>query len=160
MRPHGDFCGEVDKFEVGGHSLKLLARFSILDSNFEESIVEAWAIGFFEWGGGELLIRWEERRGDIVRKEPAVGDEVAEADEVAVLDGVAKTFHRYRRNDLPEVVGVVVRVPSDLLALRRYSPIFVAQRIFVDVRVQIYLGFLVAHSDVVKVVDPDGLLRH
>lgn len=94
-------------------------------------------------------------------EKPAVSHQVAEADDIAVFDGFTIAFNiRSRRNDLPKVVGVVVRVASDLLTLRRDAAIIVTQRVFVDMRVKVDLGILVLHRNVVEVVDSYGLLGH
>lgn len=82
-------------------------------------------------------------------------------DNIHVLDLVAWLLRKgLGWDDLPEVVGVVVGVSGDLLALAGDSAVVVAQRVPVGVTVEVDLGVLVLHADVVKVFNLDGLLRH
>lgn len=160
VSPHGDLGREVDELEVRGHGLELLLVLAVLNSDLEEGIVETLVVRVFEGNGSELLVRGVERRSDIVSKKPTVSHQVTETDNIAVLDGVATAFHLLGRDDLPEVVGVVVRVASDLLALGRDATVLVTQRVFVNMRVKVDLGVLVLHRNVVEVVNSNGLLGH
>jgi hypothetical protein len=158
--PHSNLGGEVNEFEVGGHSLELLLVLAVLDPNLEQSVVETAAVRIFSDHSSEFLVGGVERRGDIVSKKPAVGYQMAESDNIAVLDRVTKTFHLDRGDDLPQVVGVVVRVAGNLLTLRRDTAIIITQRVLVNMRMKVDLGLLVLHRDVVEVIDANRLLGH
>ena len=58
------------------------------------------------------------------------------------------------------VVGVIVRIPCNLLSLRRDTSIVVAQRVAVGMAVKIDLGLLVANGDGIVVVDANRLEAH
>lgn len=85
---------------------------------------------------------------------------MAKTDVITILDVVAQTFNRLGGENLPEVVGVIVGVSRNLLPLRGDTSIIVAKRVFVHMRVQVNLGFLVPHGNVVEIVDPHRVLRH
>lgn len=95
-----------------------------------------------------------------MREQHGVGDDVAQADEVVVDDVVAHAVVVDQGDDLPEVVGVVVRVAGDLLALARDAAVVVAKRVTGLVAVEVGLGLLVAQGDGVVVVDGDGVGEH
>lgn len=94
-------------------------------------------------------------------EEVGIGDEMSQLDDIANLDTVTRLLRDWLGwDDLPHVVGVVVGVSSDLLALAGDSAIVVSQRVFVGVTVQVDLGLLVLDADVVVVVNRDSRLRH
>lgn len=162
VSPHGDLCGNVDKLEVDRHGLEVGASLCAVDSDLEEGIVEALAIGIIVADSGEFLVGRVVRRGDIVGEEPCVGHEMAKTDNITNMDAVTVLLGNVTggRNDLPEVVGVVVRVSGDLLALGRNATIVITERVLVGVTVKVDLGVLVADVDSVVVVDADRLLSH
>ena len=162
MGPHGNLCGHVNELELDRHGLEVHARLCAIHSDLEQGIIEALAVGIIVADSGELLVGGVVRRGNIVGKEPSVGDEMAETNDITDVDAVASLFGNGTgtRDDLPEVVGVVVRVTSDLLALGRDTTVIVAKRVFVGVTVEVDLCILVTDVDGVVVVDADGLLGH
>ena len=160
MSPHGHLCRYVDELEMRGKCLELLAGLAIVDSDFEQCVVEPVAICLFKWDCGELLVRWVVWRSNIVRQEPGVSDEMPQANDVIILDMVSEALELLSWNDLPEVVRVVVWVASDLLTLGGNTTVLISQWILVDVRVEVHLSVLVAHRDRIKVVDANGLLCH
>ncbi len=126
MCPHSDSCREVNQLEVRGHCLELLVRLAIFESEFKAGIVEAVTLSIFAWDSRKLLVRGVERRRNIVRQKPSISHEVAEANHIAIFHWMTIAFHRHRGYDLPQVVRVVMRVPSNLLALRRHTSVVVA----------------------------------
>jgi hypothetical protein len=162
VSPHGNLCGNVDELELDRHGLEVHARLCAIHSDLEESVVESLAVGIIVTNSGELLVGGVVRRSDIVGEEPSVGHEMAKTNDITDVDAVASLFGdgTSSRDDLPEVVGVVVGVTSDLLALGRDTAIIVTEGVLVRVTVKVDLGVLVADVDGIKVVDADGLLGH
>lgn len=95
-----------------------------------------------------------------MRQEHSVGDDVAKTNEIMVLNMVSQLLIVLHRNDLPVVVGIVVRVSSDLLTLARNTAVVVSKRIVVLVAVEIGLGLLVSQSNCIVVIDCDGIGQH
>lgn len=162
VSPHGDLGRNVDELEVDRHGLEVGAGLCAVNPDLEEGVVEALAIGLVVADSGEFLVGGVVRRSDVVGEKPSVCDEMAQTDNITDVNTVAGLLRDGfgRRNNLPEVVGVVVRVSSDLLALRRNAAIVVTERVSVGVTVEVDLCVLVADVDGVKVVDADRLLRH
>jgi hypothetical protein len=162
VSPHGDLCGNVNELELDRHGLEVHARLCAIHSDLEESVVEALAVGIIVTDSGELLVGGVVRGSNIMGEEPSVGHEMAETNDITDVDAMASLFRdgTSSGDDLPEVVGVVVRVTSDLLTLGRDTAIVVTKRVLVGVTVEVDLGVLVADVDGVKVVDADGLLGH
>lgn len=162
VSPHGNLGGNVNELEVHRHGLEVHARLCAIDPDLEESVVEAITIGFIMTDSGELLVGGVVRRGNVVGEEPSVGHEMAKTNNITDVDAVASFLWdgASSGDDLPEVVGVVVGVTSDLLALGRNTTIVVTKRVLVGVTVEIDLGVLVADVDGVVVVDADSLLGH
>jgi hypothetical protein len=162
VSPHGDLCGNVDEFELDRHGLEVHARLCAIHSDLEESVVETLAIGIVVTNSGEFLVGGVVRGSDVVGEEPGVGHEMAKTDDITDVDAVASLFRdgTSSGDDLPEVVGVIVGVTSNLLTLGRDTAIVVTKRVLVGVTVQVDLGVLVTDVDGVKVVDADGLLGH
>lgn len=161
MGPHGDSGREMNELEVRRHGLEVLTRLATVDFDLEESFVEAVSVGILKWDGGELLVGWVVWGRNVVGEKPGVSDQVAKADDVAVLDVMTRLLWKWLgRNDLPHVVGVIMRVSSDLLSLTRDSPVIVAQRVPVSVAVEVHLGFLVLDGDGVVVINGNRLLCH
>jgi hypothetical protein len=162
VSPHGDLCGNVNELELDRHGLEVHARLCAIHSDLEESVVEALAIGIIVTDSGELLVGRVVRGSNIMGEEPSVGHEMAETNDITDVDAMANLFRdgTSSGDDLPEVVGVIVGVTSDLLTLGRDTAIVVTKRVLVGVTVEVDLGVLVADVDGVKVVDADGLLGH
>ena len=99
--------------------------------------------------GGELLVRRHEWGRDVVREQERVGLDVPELDEVVVAHDAAAALlgERLRRDDLPVVVCVGVRVAGDLLPGAADAPVVVAQRVVRVVRVQEDFRVLVLDRD-------------
>lgn len=68
--PHGDLCGEMDQLEVRGHGLEVLTRLAVFNSDLEQGVVEAIAVGSFAIDSGELLVGGVVWRCDIVTEQP------------------------------------------------------------------------------------------
>jgi hypothetical protein len=162
VSPHGDLCGDVDEFEVDRHGLEVHAGLCAIHSDFKEGVVETLAIGIIVTNSGKLLVGRVVGRGNVVGEEPSVGHEMAKTNDITDVNAVADLLRdgTSARDDLPEVVGVVVRVSSNLLTLRRNTAIVVTKRVLVGVTVEVDLGILVTDVDGVVVVDADGLLSH
>jgi hypothetical protein len=160
--PHGNLCGNVNELELNGHGLEVHTGLCTIDSDLEEGVIEAFAIGIVVGDSGELLVGGVVRRSNIVGEEPGVGHEMAETNNITDVNAVAGLFGdgASAGNNLPEVVGVVVGVTSDLLTLRRDTAIVVTERVSVRVTVEVDLGVLVTDVDSIVVVDADGLLGH
>lgn len=162
VSPHCNLGRDVDELEVDRHGLEVHARLCAIDSDLEEGVVEAIAVGLIVANSSELLVGGVVRRSDIVGEEPSVGHEMAKTNNITDMDTVASFLRDCASSgdDLPEVVGVVVGVTGDLLALGRDTAIVVTKRVLVGMTVEVDLGVLVADVDGVVVVDADGLLSH
>ena len=96
-----------------------------------------------------------------MRQEHAVCPQVSELNDVSMFHGMAFVGRDGdRRQDLPLVVGVVVGVSRDLLALARNPPIIIAQRVPLPVTVEEDLGVLVSNGEGVVVLNTNGLRGH
>jgi hypothetical protein len=162
VSPHGDLGRNVYELEVDRHGFEVHAGLCAIHSDLEQGIVEALAISIIVTNSGELLVGGVVRGGNIVGEEPSIGNKMAKTDDIADVDSVTNLLRNSTgaRDNLPEVVGVVVRVSSNLLTLRRNTAIIVTKRVLVGVTVEVDLGVLVADVDGVVVVDADGLLGH
>jgi hypothetical protein len=85
---------------------------------------------------------------------------MTKTDQVVVLDNAARCLAVVSRPDLPVVVGIIVRVTSDLLALARNAAVVVSERVTVLVTVEVGLGLLVSDSDAVVVLNVDRIGQH
>src|ERR1700742_4791219 len=63
-------------------------------------------------------------------------------------------------NNFPMVVGVVVRISSDLLSLRRNTSIIISKRVSFSVTVKVYTGILVFNRYDISIQNADRLLGH
>jgi hypothetical protein len=162
VSPHGDLCGDVNELEVNRHGLEVHSRLCAIHSDFKKSVVETLAIGIIVANSGELLVGGVVGRGNVVGEEPCVGHKMAETDDITNVNAVTNLLRdgASARDDLPKVVGVVVRISSNLLTLRRDTAVVVTKRVLVRVTVEVDLGVLVTDVDGVVVVDADGLLGH
>ena len=94
-------------------------------------------------------------------KEDRVGNQVTQANDVADMDTLINlTRQRLGRQDLPVVIGIVVWISRNLLALRRDAAILVTQWVAIRVTVKIHLSLLVAHSNGIVIVDSHRLQCH
>jgi hypothetical protein len=95
-----------------------------------------------------------------------VGDEdlvrakVPEADQIVVPYGLAHLLVVGDREDLPVVVGIVVGVSGNLLALAGDTTIIVAERVVGVVAVEVGLGLLVPDGKGVVVLNVDRVGQH
>lgn len=161
MSPHGHLAWVVDQLEVAGNRLKLLVRLALFDTDFEQRIRSAIAIGVGERDGGELLVRRVIRGGDVMRQQDSVSDSVAKSDKIVVLDMATHLLVISTGGEnLPVVVGIIERITGNLLALAGNTAIVVAKRVAVCVAVKVGLGLLVFERNGVVVVDGDGVLEH
>ena len=162
VSPHGNLCRNVDELELHRHGLQVHAGLCAIHSDLEEGVIEALAIGIVMADSGELLVGGVVRRSDIVGEEPGVSHKMAETNNITDVDAVASFFGDGASpgDDLPEVVGVVVGVASDLLTLGRNTAVVVTKGVSVGVTVEVDLCILVTDVDSVVVVDADGLLSH
>ena len=160
VSPHGDLAWVVDKLEVTGDRLEVLVLLAVLKTNLEEGVLLTLTKGLLGCDSSELLVGRVVRRGNIVREEDLVGTNVAKTDQVVVLDDATKLLVVVGGPDLPVVVGVVVRVTGNLLALARNTAIVVSERVTVLVTVEVGLGLLVADGDAVVVLDIDRVGQH
>lgn len=162
MSPHGDLCGNVDELELDRHGLEVHAGLCAIHSDLEKGVIEALAVGIVVADSSELLVGGVVRRGDIVGEEPGVGHKMAETDNITDMNAVASLFRdgASSRDNLPEVVGVIVGISGDLLTLGRDTAVVVTKRVSVGMTVEVDLCVLVTDVDGVVVVDADGLLGH
>lgn len=162
VSPHGNLAGVVNEFEVARDSLEFLCVLATLDADLEERIGRSGSVCVFQRHRCKFLVGRIERRRNVVGKENCVCDQMTETDKFMVL---YMTSHfllspDFGRQDLPVVVGIVVRVSSHLLALAGNAPIIVAERVSGVMAMKIRLGLLVAESDGVVVVDGNGIGQH
>jgi hypothetical protein len=152
----------MNELEVDRHGLEVRARLCTVGSDFKEGIVEAFTIGILVADSGELLVGGVVRRGDIVGEKPSVGHDMAKTNNIPDVYTMSRLYSDGASggHNLPQVVGVVVGISSDLLTLRGDTAVVVAKRIPVRVTVKIDLGVLVADVDGIVVVDADRLLCH
>lgn len=160
MGPHGNFAGVMYELEVAGNTLELLILLAAFDTDLEQSVLEPIPICFRQGDCREFLVGGEVWGRNVVRQEDGVSDRVAEPDEIMVLNWLPQVLIVLQRKDLPVVVGVIVRVSSDLLPLAGDSAIVVTERVPVLMTVKVCLGLLVFQSDRVVVVDSDGIGQH
>lgn len=95
-----------------------------------------------------------------MRKKDGVSADVSETDKVVVLDMTAGLVVILERDDLPVVVGIIVRVTCNLLSLAGNATVVVTERVAVRMRVEVGLGFLVSDRNRVVVVNGDGIGEH
>jgi hypothetical protein len=83
--------------------------------DFEKSVIMSRVVVL--WPGCEFLICWHERRSDVVGEEKALSSHMKELNDIALADNTAPTCwgQCFGWNDLPVVVGVIVRVSGNLL---------------------------------------------
>jgi hypothetical protein len=160
VSPHGDLAWVVDELEVTGDRLEVLVLLAVLKTNLEKGVLLTLTKGLLGCDSSELLVGRVVRRGNIVREEDLVGANVAKTDQVVVLDDATKLLIVVGGPDLPVVVGVVVRVTGNLLALARNTAIVVSERVTVLVTVEVGLGLLVADGDTVVVLNIDRVGQH
>lgn len=160
VSPHGDLAWVVDELEVTRDGLEVLVLLAMLNSDLEESVVLALSVGILNRDSRELLVGGVVGRSDIVREQDLVGTNVPQADQVVVLDDTTQLLVVVHGKDLPVVVGIVVGVTGDLLALARDTAIIVAERVSVLVTVEVGLGLLVANADAVVVLDVNSVGQH
>lgn len=160
VSPHGNLAWEVNQLEVAGDGLELLASLAVLNANLKEGVVLAAAVSIFCGYSGELLVGGEVRRGNIMREQDGIGGHVLEADKGIVENVDTSLLIVAGGDNLPVVVGVVEGVAGNLLALAGDTAIFVAERVFVGVAVEVGLGLLVANGEDVIVLDIVGAGEH
>lgn len=153
MCPHVYSRGDVRKVEVARLRLPDLVRFAIDEVEDEERIVVPRVI--VRRPRSELLVGRHVRTRNVVREEECVGRDVSQLDHVAVTHdaSAAGRRKRFRGDDLPVVVGVIVGVGGDLLTLATDAPVSVPQRVLVRVRVKVRFSFLVLDDDGVIVAN-------
>lgn len=160
VSPHSDLAWVVDKLEVTSNRLEVLVLLSVLKANLKEGFLLALAESLFRCDSCELLVGGVVRRGNIVREEDLVSTNVAKTDQVVVLDDAARRLVVVSGPDLPVVVGVIVRVAGDLLALAGNTAVVVSKGVAVLVTVEVGLGLLVSNSDAVVVLDVNRIGQH
>lgn len=116
MGPHRDFSRDVNKSEVPGLGLPGSTLRAVNENDLEERIVVKLMIVLRP--GSELLVGRHQGRGDIVCEEMSLSIDVEELNDIAAADNASLAGFRdgFCRDNLPEVVGVVVGITSDLLA--------------------------------------------
>jgi hypothetical protein len=160
VSPHSDLARVVDELEVTSNRLEVLVLLAVLEANLKEGLLLALAESFFRCNSCELLVGGVVRRRNIVREKDLVSTNVAKTDQIVVLDDTARRLVVVRRPDLPVVVGVVVRVAGDLLALARNTAVVISEGVTVLMTVEVGLGLLVSNSDAVVVLDIDRVGQH
>lgn len=154
MSPEADLGRYVNQTEVSRLALPWVALvgFQNIDSEQGIGISAVLLIGI---PGGELLVGGHKGRGNVVGKQVALGLGVEELDGILVANDAATTssWQGLCRDDLPEVVGVVVGVTSDLLTLAADASILVAKGIKLLMGMKEDLGVFVLESDGVVVAD-------
>ncbi len=152
MCPHRHLRRSVDQSEVAGLALPGLTIAAVRQLNIEKRIVVSRVVILRP--SSELLVRRHKRRRNVVCEKVGLGVDVEEAHDVVVAHNSSASLlgESLGRDDLPVVVGVVVAIPGDLLALRTDAPVVVLQGVPVGVRVQEHLGVFVADSQSVIVM--------
>lgn len=160
VSPHGHFAGIVDELEMAGNGLEVLVLLSMLNANLEESIVCTASIGILERDASKLLVGGVVWGGNIVRKKDLVSHQVSKANKIVVLDITSSLLVVVDREDLPVVVGIVVGVSSNLLALAGNTTIIISKRVAILVAVKIGLGLLMPDSDAVVILNVKRIGQH
>ena len=95
-----------------------LSLMGVVHLDLEQGIVVSGSI--VDRPGGKFLVGGHERRSDIVRQEIGQRVDVEKLDSIVVANYTASSAGRNLpgRNNLPMVIGVVVRITRDLLAYR------------------------------------------
>jgi hypothetical protein len=163
----------VNEPKMSGLASERLSFMCIVHLYLEQGIVVSG--GIVDGPGGKFLVGRHERRSDIVRQQVGLRVDMQKLDDIVVTDDTASSAFGDLpgRNDLPVVVGIVVRVTSDLLTcifgerarhqfivlwrdaegvwrkltLRTDPSVIILQRISVQVRVQESLGILVLEGN-------------
>lgn len=78
---------------------------------------------------------------------------MSQSNHFVILDFSAHLFIIAGRHNLPEVVGIVMGVPGDLLTLTRNTAVVVTQGVMVGMTVQEGLGLFVLDRDGIVVLD-------
>jgi hypothetical protein len=160
VSPHGNLAWVVEELEVTSDRLEVLVLLSVLNSNLEKSVLLTLAKGLLRGDSSEFLVGRVVRRGDIVREKNLVSTDVAETNKVVVLDNASKLLVVIGGQKLPVVVGIVVRVTSNLLTLAGNTAIVVSEGVTVLMTVEVGLGLLVSDSDAVVVLDINCVGQH
>lgn len=160
MSPHGNFAWVVDELEVTGNRLEVLVLLSVLNSNLEKSVLLTLAKCLLRGDSSEFLVGRVVRRGDIVREKNLVSTDVAETNKIVVLDNASKLLVVIGGQKLPVVVGIVVRVTSNLLTLAGNTAIVVSEGVTVLMTVEVGLSLLVSDSNAVVVLDVNRVGQH
>lgn len=119
MGPHGHFTWVMDDFDQSRQSPKLGLRLCVLNLDLKEGVVVSRAVGKLGVDGGELLVRGELGRSNIVAEQERVGHDVVELDEGTIFDGTSQFLilgEGGRGHNNPVVIGVVERISGHLLA--------------------------------------------
>jgi hypothetical protein len=105
----------VNEPKMSGLASERLSFMCIVHLNLEQGIVVSG--GIVDGPGGEFLVGRHERRSDIVRQQVGLRVDVEKLDDIVMTDDTASSAvgDLPGRNDLPVVVGIVVRVTGDLL---------------------------------------------
>lgn len=160
VSPHGNFAWVVDELEVTGNRLEVLVLLSVLNSNLEKSVLLTLAKCLLRGDSSEFLVGRVVRRGDIVREKNLVSTDVAETNKIVVLDNASKLLVVIGGQKLPVVVGIVVRVTSNLLTLAGNTAIVVSEGVTVLMTVEVGLSLLVSDSNAVVVLDVNRVGQH
>jgi hypothetical protein len=163
VSPHGDFGWVMDELEVAGFAAEVLVLLAVLDADFKESVVETIAVGYIKGHGCEFLVGGVVRRGNVMGQEHRVCTDVAKADYIIVLDVMAEGIVfgvGIQGKDLPDVIRVVMGIPSHLLPLRRDTAIIIAEWVFIGVAVEIDFGLFMLEGNPVVVFNFNGVHVH
>lgn len=126
VRPHSNLARVMDELEVTGDTLEFLALLTTFDADFEQGILKPVTVCIRDGDRGELLIGGVVWRGDVMRQEHGIGDDVAKTDKIMVLNMVSQLLVVLDRNDLPVVIGIIVGISCNLLTLARNTAVIVS----------------------------------
>ena len=115
MGPQRHLCGHMDKTKLARLGLPCFIRVAIVKDKLEEGVVMS-GIVILE-PCCEFLVRSHQGRSNVVSEEERLGVHVKQLNDIFISDNATTTRLResFGGDDLPEVVGVIVSVPSNLL---------------------------------------------
>lgn len=139
----------MNQFELPALTLEWLAFVCVFHQDLEKGIVVSVGGFFIPWPSGELLVGRHEGGSHIMGQEGRVSADVYQLDDIFLSDHSTPASLRqlFSRQDLPVIVGIVVRVTGDLLSLTTDSTVVVTERVSIGVRVKESLGILVSDGN-------------
>ncbi len=121
MRPQRNSCGYVNETNMARLRLPGLGIHAINNTDFEKSFVITAML--ILRNGCELLVSWHQRRRNVMCQKMGLGIDVEKLYNVVVTNNasVARFWQGLSWNDLPMIIGVIMRITSDLLTYTSYK---------------------------------------